>query len=226
MYPPQPLPPLARPFDLADRLGRSLTPEEMARSSAVLADASALVRSYTRQEFTFQPQAVTIQRPVGNLLRLPQTPVHAVWAVHMRTGWPSPIISDGQPAPAMPCMLMPPHTWSFDGVDTVALWIHGGWLNAPESWTDPDWDRETSTYTVTYAYGYETVPPDVMATVCGMALRVLLAPSMAAGMLSERIGNYSYQQAAGGGAAVTLTQADRDALAVYRRKATTIQARQ
>jgi hypothetical protein len=37
--------------DLSDRLGRPLTAAEEARATALLADASAKVRSYTKQAF-------------------------------------------------------------------------------------------------------------------------------------------------------------------------------
>lgn len=74
------LPPLAQPGDVEDRLGRELTPTEMVRVLALLADASALVRSYTGQQIS---AATTTERLAvrNGAVRLPQRPVTAVTAV-------------------------------------------------------------------------------------------------------------------------------------------------
>src|SRR5690606_11501620 len=78
------------------------------------------------------------------------------------------------------------------------------------------------------SHGHASPPPEVVAVVCGMALRVLLSPSLVGGLVSERIGQYNYQMQQGTGttgAVVRLTDADRAALARYRRTATTVQVR-
>lgn len=208
--------PLATTADLEARLGRPLLPEEEARVQALLADASALVRAWTRQQFTLETGDVAILRPIGTIVRLPQRPVQAV----------SGVVAIGG-SPAIPDITLPPGAWTWDGLDKVNVWPpFTRWLlSLPETWTQ-GWPS-VNTYQVTYDHGYAQVPPDVVAVVCGMVLRTLLAPSMSAGMVSERIGQYTYQLQQGvgsSGAMVTMTQPDRDALARYRRTAGTSQA--
>lgn len=223
---PAPPGPLATPGDLEARLGRPLSADEAARAVALLADASALVRSYTRRTFTFVADDAALLRPVGNLLRIPQTPVLAVYSLTARLGTVPPVVNEGDPPPRMPCVLVPPGLWTFDGIDTINVHRHHSWwLNAPEAW---DWHHGVDTYTVCYSHGYTTVPADVLAVVCSIALRVLLSPSMSSGMVSERIGAYSYQlgQTPGiSGATAMLTAGDKELLARYRVKATTVQLR-
>lgn len=209
--------PLATVTDLEARLGRDLTAEEAARADALLADASALIRAYTRQDFTQVLGDVIVLRPVGTVVRLPQRPVQQVTQVVAVGG------SD-----TLPDVALPAGSWTWDGIDRVDIWPPStDWiLNLPEARAD-GWPS-VNTYRITYDHGYATVPADVVATVCAMVLRTLLSPSMAAGMVSERIGAYNYQLQQGSGssgAAVTLTTADRDALKRYRRTATTIQTR-
>jgi hypothetical protein len=180
----------------------------------LLDDASALVRSYTRQQFEHIDGDELVLRPVGTILRLPQRPVTAVTQV---------IALGGE---VVPDLVLPVGTWTWDGLDKVDVWPPDStWiLNLPEIWTDLGWP--VNTYRVTYSHGYATIPPDVVAVVCGMVGRVLLSPSPVEGMVSERVGQYMYQMQQGTGAtgaAVRLTDADRDALAAYRRTAGTIQ---
>jgi len=85
------LAPLATTADLAARLGRALTTEETTRATALLPDASAMVRTHARQQITrsistqrLRPYGV--QKMVGSQLwpswvRLPQRPVNAVSGV-------------------------------------------------------------------------------------------------------------------------------------------------
>jgi hypothetical protein len=193
---------LATQADLEARLGRDLTDDEEARAPALLADASALVRDFTRQNFTAVTGDAIVLRPVGVLLRLPQRPVTAVTSV-------SVVAPDGTSTTPMT-------GWSWDGRDKVDLtWgeFHPDWSTA--AWRDrsiPD------TYQVVYDHGDTTVPAIVVATVCAMALRTLLSPSMTAGMVAERIGSYNYQLQQGGGApgaTVTMTDADEKAVRRY-----------
>lgn len=72
--------PLASVDDLAARLGRELDDDETARIEALLADASAAVRSYTGQQFTRESTTSRL-RVAGRSLRLPQRPVIGVSAV-------------------------------------------------------------------------------------------------------------------------------------------------
>lgn len=209
--------PLATTTDLESRLGRDLTADETARADALLADASALVRGYTGQDFTQVVGDEVVLRPVGTTVRLPQRPVTDVTSVVAVGG------SD-----TIPDITLPAGSWTWDGIDKVDVWPPStDWLlNLPETWSD-GWGA-VNTYRVTYSHGYAEVPDDVVAVVCAMVLRTLLAPSMVAGMVSERIGAYNYQVQQGSGssgASVGITQADRDVLKRYRRKATTIQTR-
>lgn len=202
--------PLATQTDLENRLGRPLTGAEATQAAAFLADASAKVRAYTRQTFTAVVGDVVVQRPVGMLLRLPERPVTAVTSV-------AAIGPAGQSLPLA--------GYAWDGADIIDL---AGWdaavINLPD-W----WDEEGArSYRVTYNHGYANVPDDVIAVVTGMVLRVLTTPSPVEGMVTERIGQYSYglQQGAGANGLTTrLTADDKETLARYRRTATTIQVR-
>ena len=208
---------LATVDDLEARLGRSLTATEETRATAYLADASALIRGYTRQVFEAVDGDVATLRPIGVELRLPQRPVTAVNSV-TAIGWAG-----------IPNLELPAGFWGWDGIDiiTIAPFNDNVWLNLPILELG---DELPDTYEVDYDHGDDTIPDDVIAVACGMVLRTLLSPSLVEGMTSEHIGQYSYQlgQFAGGaaaGAAVRLTEADKDALGRYRRKATTVQMR-
>ncbi|MDH2392318.1 hypothetical protein QCN29_26785 [Streptomyces sp. HNM0663] len=202
------MPDLADVEDLVARLGRVLTEDEQARAAALLADASALVRDFTRQEFTTVAGDVIVLRPVGALLRLPQRPVTAVTAVEA-------VLGDGTSTAAL-------SGWTWDGRDKVDL-TQATWTTPPAPGASP-WPN---TYRVTYDHGDADVPPGVVAVVCAMVLRTLLSPSMTAGMVAERIGSYNYQLQQGSGAAgatVVMTAADEKALARWGpRRAGTIQ---
>lgn len=204
------LPPLATIDDLESRIG-SLSDAQSLRAPALLADASALVRGFTRQDFTLVENDEVVLRPIGTFVRLPQRPILAVSDVRA-------IGRDGQPADASIGF-----TW--DGADKVRVTGHGiPWLGDP-FWP---WDTPPRSFHVTYTHGYENVPPDVKAVVANMALRVLTAPTLTEGLVSERIGQYNYQMQQGTGsvgAAVRLTRIDKEALtaAGYKRTAGTVQ---
>lgn len=207
--------PLASLVDLTDRLGRDLTDAETSRAPALLTDASAKVRAFCRQGFTLVTDDVVVLRPVGTILRLPQRPVVDVTAVEAMPGLEgvAPVALAG---------------WTFDGISTVD--VHGIGtlvLNLPEWWYDLE--GAVNTYRVTYSHGWAEVPELVVAKVCELVNRVLVAPSPVEGMVSERIGAYSYtlQQGAGApGPGIRLTPDDKRELidAGYRRGvASTIQ---
>jgi hypothetical protein len=202
---------LAAKEDLADRLGRELTTAEANRADALLADASALVRAFTGQEFSGPTEESVVLRGQGAAIRLPQRPVTAVTSVVAIGG-------NGLPDVALV-------DWIFDGIDTIRVGEGSFVINMPAVWWDDD--GYPGTFRVDYTHGYTTVPADVVAVVCGMVLRTLTAPTMAGGVRSETIGPYSYQlDAAGTGLSVMLTQADRDALKRYRQTAGMIAVRQ
>lgn len=203
---------LATEDDLEARLGRNLTSTEQTRAAAYLADASALIRTYTRQVFTEVLDDTVVLRPVGAYLVLPQLPVTAVTEVR-------PLDDNGVPGDALT-------GWTWDGLDRIDI-TTVGFIPGDPWWP---WPHGPESCEVTYDHGTAAVPDDVIAVVCGMVLRTLLSPSLVEGMTSERIGQYSYQlgQFAGGaaaGAAVRLTEADKDALKSCRPGAGSIQVR-
>ena len=201
---------LADIADLEARLGRKITnPAEITQAQAFLADASAKVSSYTRQEFALITGDEVVLRPVGTLLRLPERPVVAVTSV-------TAIGCDGQAE-------FPLAGYCWDGSDLIDL---AGWsgavINYPDWWDDAG---GSDSYRVIYDHGYAVIPVAVIAVVCGMVNRVLSSPSPVEGMVTEKIGQYSYglQQGAGAnGLTVRLTDDDKHALARYRRTASTI----
>lgn len=196
--------PLATKADLVARLGRDVTCDEDARLDALLEDASALVRAYTGQDFTATASQTVTLRAQAGMIRLPQRPVTAVASVVA-------IGINGTPD-------VPLVDYWWDGLDQVRLGDGNYVINLPEVWWD-DEDGYPGTFSVTYSHGYGTVPPDVLAVVCGMVLRTLTAPTSVGGVTSETIGPYSYRlESAGVGTAVSLGEMDRRALARYRRR--------
>lgn len=193
---------LATTADLVARLGRDITCEEDARVEALLADASALVRAYTGQDFEETTDAEVTLRAQGGLIRLPQRPVTAVSSVVAIGG-------NGVPDLALT-------DWWWDGLDLIRIGAGEYVVNLPEQWWD-DEDGYPGTFRVTYSHGYASPPADVVAVVCGMVLRTLTAPTSVGGVTSETIGPYSYRlESAGVGTAVALGEMERKVLARYR----------
>ncbi|MEO3856231.1 hypothetical protein [Acrocarpospora sp. B8E8] len=200
---------LATEADLVARIG-SLTADQSARAPALLDDASGMVRSYTRQQFTAATQTQTL-RSQGGLLRLPQRPVTAVAQVVAigYNGTPDVTLVD----------------WWWDGTDLIKLGSGNMVINLPERWFD-DESGWPSTFRVTYTSGYEQTPDDVVRIVCSMVLRCLTAPTLVGGVTSESIGPYSYRlESAGVGTAVSMSADERKDLDRYRPKAGTITTR-
>lgn len=204
---------LACVADVETRLGRVFTSDEAARAAVLLDDASALVRTYTRQDFAPPAPDTVVLRESSGVIRLPKGPVSAVTSVVLigLNGTPDITIAG----------------WGWDGLDVVDV---SGWdtvmVNLPEWVHDRAW--LPATYRVTYTHGYAAVPADVVAVVCGMVGRTLSAPSTASGITSETIGSYSYRTAEPGmGVTVALTSADKALLddAGYRPRAGTTSVR-
>jgi hypothetical protein len=161
------LPPLATVADLATLLGRTFTEEQELQAQALLDQASAVVRSYVRQDIT---QATTTDtftmRHVDPLLHrcagavtLPQRPVVDIGTV----------LIDGTET----------HDWWQDGNDLLL-----------RSWT---WDQPPAAHrppqvTVTYTHGWDPVPAEIQAIVMQAANRVLVNPSA---VRSEMVGGES-----------------------------------
>lgn len=198
---------LATKADLAARLGRDITCDEDARLDALLADASALVRGYTGQDFGPATSTVILRAQAG-MITLPQRPVVSVASV-------TAIGISGVPDVAL-------IDYWWDGLDKIRLGEGNCVINLPEVWWDDD-DGYPGTFSVTYSHGADEVPPDVVMVVCGMVLRTVTAPTSVGGVTSETIGPYSYRlESAGIGTGVALGEMERTTLARYRRTAGTI----
>lgn len=201
---------LAELTDLEARLGRPLTPGEASRAQSLLEDASALVRSYTKQDFTRVDDDTVVRRAQQGEIRLPKRPVIDVTAV-VAVG------AGGAPDIAVV-------GWQWDGLDIVRTIPDTPVINLPELFYEEDLDAYPGTYRVTYSHGDAQVPEVAIAVVCRMVLRTLTAPTMAGGVTSETIGPYSYRtDGSSAGTAVTMTEEDEKmlSLAGYRRKAGT-----
>lgn len=193
---------LAEVADLEARIGRALTAAEAARAAALLTDASALIRGYTKQQFELVEDD-EIELPArGVFLTLPQRPVLAVASVVAIGGG------------GIPDLTLPSGSWLWDGIETIELYPldTAVWVSLPAAWADGY--TGTGTYRATYDHGYATIPDNAVAICCRMVLAALLAPTMSEGLVSERIGQYSYQmgQFPGGGsqgATVRLTEQDK-----------------
>lgn len=199
---------LASVADLEDRLGRPLTSPETGRATALLADASALVRSFTGRSFSRADDDTVVLRAQQGEIRLPQTPVIDVTNV---------VAVGSGGAPDLPVV-----GWRWDGLDIIRTSTDSPAINMPESWLDEDADCYPGTFRVTYSHGDAEVPADVVAVVARMALRTFTSPTMAGGVTGETIGPYSYRTDGSGiGTGVAMTDDDRRALADagYRRKA-------
>lgn len=208
---------LATIQDIELRLGITFPESKQGQINALLGDASAKIRSYTKQQFTYVENDVQVLRPVGATLRIPQTPVVKIHKIEAMSGYPD----------------LPDFTlaaWVFDGIDKVQLWGSVDQIvNYPSWWYEFE---GANTYRVTYDHGYigsegdSGVPDDVVAVCCAMVSRVTLSPTPIEGMVSERIGQYFYQlqqQGGSAGAIVRLNSDDKSSLDPYRKKATTIQ---
>lgn len=198
------LPPLANVQDVTDRLGRLLTDVEQTRVNALLGDASAQVRRYCRKDFLFHSGDVLNIPGDGSTIKLPYRPVVQVTDVIAISGRPD--IPD-----------IPVSWWVFNGVDEISIAESSasGVVNLPEAWYD--YGAFPGTYQVTYDHGYSEVPAEVEMVVANAVIAVLLAPTMAAGVIGETVGAYSYRlERSGGGISVALSQGDLSSLNDYR----------
>jgi hypothetical protein len=171
-------------------------------------DASAKVRSYTKQAFTRTDNETVVVRAQQGEIRLPQRPVLAVSSV---------VAIGAGGAPDLPVV-----GWFWDGLDIIRTSTDSPIVNLPERWYEEDVDAYPGTYRVVYSHGDAQVPDDIVGIVARMALRTLTAPTMAGGVTGETIGPYAYRtDGSGVGTAVVMTDEDRRELADagYRPKA-------
>lgn len=199
---------LASLTDLADRLGRPLTSTEEARAQALLADASAKVRAYTKQNFTRADNETVVVRAQQGEIRLPQRPVLAVTSV---------VAIGAGGAPDLPVV-----GWEWDGLDIIRTCTDSAAINLPERWYEDDAEAYPGTYRIVYSHGDAQVPDVIVAIVARMVMRTVTAPTLAGGVTGETIGPYSYRtDGSGVGTAVLMTEEDRQELkdAGYRPRA-------
>lgn len=172
---------LAQPSDLASRLGQTFSDATtQARAESLLADASAVVRSYTRQDFTYtENDTAVLEATNEKWLWPPQRPVTAVTSV---------VIGGAALAPGL---------WFAQG---DGLYRYEGWAGrfygVTTAWNQPD------TITITYSHGYQPgkIPDDIVRVVCKLAMRSWVNPQglrsyqqgdMSATLASETVGEGS-----------------------------------
>lgn len=194
------MPALAELDDVEDRLGRDLEPDEQRRAQAMLDDASAVVRAYTRRDFTKATETIRL-RPRGNKVVLPQRPVVSVDSVATVINFgPTEIVT---PVPA----------WSFAGGNEVYFLDSTIIFNGPTLDADEDVNLWAE---VTYTHGYDEVPFDIVVVVANLVVRNLSVPN--GGMVDlESVGPYTARYAAfTSGGPLSLSGPDRDILNRYR----------
>lgn len=168
------LPSLAELVDVEDRLGRDLDATETRRADALLRDASMVVRSYCRRDFT-SGTTTARYRPRGRKVVLPQRPVVSVASV-------ATVLSYGTTETIIPLSF-----WSWPGGNEVLLGEPNLWINGP---TALDFDDQDAWVEITYTHGYTEIPADIVSTVCAIVVRNLSVPNN--GVLdSETIGPYT-----------------------------------
>lgn len=190
---------LATVADLEARLGRSLDASETVRAEALLAGASARVRSYTGQQFE-QSTTTDRVRVRSGRLRLPQRPVTAVTALADMNGKDI--------------------TFTWHAGNDILLGSSGYPVRHP---IEDAWYRHHDWVDVTYTHGYAEVPDDVVEVVCQVVLRAFGSDPSASALTQESVEGYSYSMGAAGAAgAVGMLNDEKAALDVYRRKGGTI----
>lgn len=194
------LAPLATTDDLTARLGRDLTDTETTQAEALLAGASARVRTYTGQDFTLVEDD-TVQVKVRNgVARLPQRPVLAVAGV---TNLESAALV---------------FTWLGDDRVRLSPLIDSPWVYEPYRNPIPE-----AIFTYDHGYAEGEIPADVVDVVCSMVARTMARGPDSGAIQSESIAGYSYSLGAAAAAGtVGFLNDERAALDVYRRRGATI----
>lgn len=204
--------PLARIDDVASRYSGTLTDDQIPRVATLLADASTVVRSYTRKTFTVATTTENI-RPVGDRIRLRQTPVTAVSAVGIVN-----TLQSGN------LLALPLGAWIWDGGEEIWIGAINTVINLPDD-VSHLLQYQTPLMQVTWSHGYATVPDGVVTVVCSMVCRVLdtpgptSAPSTTVGALSYRLSTTAQDGVMG------LTDGELRMLTPYRRSGTTVELR-
>lgn len=193
--------PLALPYDVEVRLGRSFTDGENGRISFVLDDVSSIVRQYTGRTFTASTRTERRQ-PMRGVVILNERPVTSITSVKDTAGNDVSYLWDGLNRVFVP---------AFGTINQFEVNLNLAW------WTGP------TVVDVVYVAGPAAVPDPIVAVVCQMAMRTLGRAPEDAGISQESITNYSYSIGAAGAAGAAGMLADeRAVLDRYRRVGGTI----
>jgi hypothetical protein len=164
------LDPLATTDDLAERMQRTLSDDELTRAFYLLADASATIRAYCRRDFTTTESTERVRVKNGRL-RLPNGPVTAVDSIA-----------------------------DMNGNDVTFTWYAGNVIDFTVSplneWEIVPLSTPLKYVDVTYTHGYAEIPEVVVKIVCRIAATALDSPAEDAGSQSESIAGYSYTRGA------------------------------
>lgn len=208
--------PFATVDDLATLLNRTFTPGEEDQAALLLDMATAVIRSWTRQDISAViDDTIKLPGTWSTDLELPQWPVTAVHSVAVNglsidnTGWTwnsRQLIRRGFLGPR-----------AFD-------WPIGVFITESDLSDWPlqpggifHWSGPPATIEVVYDHGFATIPEDVIAICLSVAARSFVNP---VGAVSESIGNYSItydQTARNRSAGMALTPEDQQALRKYRK---------
>lgn len=206
--------PLATVADVQSRYPGPWSDSLAARVPSLLTDASTVVRTYTRQMFAPASTSTTETiRPIGDRIRLRQSPVTAVTAVAMV----DTLQTSG-------LLTLPMGAWMWDGGQEI--WIGGitTVINVPDEITQL-LQYQTPLMRVSYTHGYTTMPDPVVTVVCSMICRVLDTPGPTSAP-SSTVGGLSYRLSATAQDGVLgLTDAEMRMLAPFRRVGTTVELR-
>jgi hypothetical protein len=209
--------PLLSPDDVAVRLGRALSDAETLKCGALINDVTSQIVRYCRRDFQMHVNETQVLYGVDSEIEL-EKPV--VWSGDPRTAVNSVIaIGGGMGLPDVPI------TWfTFDGINRIKYAQGRGIINLPEVWFETD--MYPGTFMVNYSWGYPQVPDEVVAVGAGAVQAVLTTPTVAAGLIGETIGPYSYRlERTGGGLTVALKQSDLDSLKDFRNTVETAEMR-
>lgn len=189
---------LADLSDVEDRLGRDLAAEESRKADALLRDASAVVRAYTRREFTLGT-TVDRLRPRGYKIVLPQRPVVEVRSV-------SAVQSFGTMLTITPLAF-----WSWAGGHEVILGDPSLVINGPTI----DYSDRNVWAEVDYSFGFAEIPDDVIAVTANIVVKALSMPQ--SGLVDmQTVGPYTVRYAGVNNGPLSLTEPDREVLNRYR----------
>lgn len=209
--------PLFGPEEVAARLGRPLSDAETLKCTKLISDVTSQIVRYCRRDF--QPHIGETRIYYGTDSEI-QVEKPAIYSGDPRTAIQSVIaIGGGMGLPNVPI------TWfTFDGIDRIRYAQGRGIINLPEIWFETD--MYPGTFEVTHSFGYRQVPDEVISVGANAVGATLTTPTIAAGLIGETIGPYSYRlERTGGGLTVALTQADLKSLTDLRNTAGTIEMR-